>query len=254
MKHKLFILFIVSFAFIFSSCINSVPVRIIDYKSELGGENQIKIITKKPVTYDGKTIKGVSNKANVFTTALMYKDEEGKRITKYGTVNRIEVGHVEMVQLKKEYIDLNINRYFYKDQALLSCCLLGMIPPYIISDTIFMTVPASPYSGTGFFGDDFINGKPIDIKITIQNFGTMAMKDEFVVVDVLPDYLEVDTVKFAGDAKEVAYDLHVKGKNQILAFKVIPTEKGIAKFGMVDLKITVKPVMSKFNAPEYKWE
>ncbi len=254
MKHKLHFLSILTFIFVFSSCINTVPVRIIDYRSELGGENQIKIITKKPVTYDGKTIKGVSTRSNVFTTALMYTNEEGKRITKYANVNNIEVGHIEMIQLKKDYIDLKVNRYFYKDQALRSCCLLGMVPPYIISDTIYMTVPKSTYSGTGFFGDDFINGKPIEVIISVQNLGDMQMKDEFVVVDVLPDYLEFESASFSGDVLDVTYDLHVKGKSQILAFKIKPKEKGISRLGAVDIKVMVKPVMSKFTTPEYKWE
>jgi len=249
MKRNIIILSIIALMFASPNCTTMVPVWMVDYQSEMGGANVTTTKTYKPVIYSNNRISGVSE--NKTTTALMYKDETGKYVTKYSNTNNIQIGHIEMVGFKKNFVSLGISRYFYKDQALMSCCTLGSIPPFVLAETIYMQSNSGIHTGHGSFGQDFVSGKPIDLVFRITNSGDMSVKDDFLIVDVLPNYFELQSASYTGNVKEVAYDLHAKQKNNILAFKITPGEKGFGPYDVIMIKVLVKPILSNLTVPEY---
>ena len=81
----------------------------------------------------------------------------------------------------------------------------------------------------------------------------MPITDEFSVVDVLPNFLEFESVEFNSDGgiSEVAYDLHQNENSQVIPFKIRPTSRGLKSGEYIQLKIHFKPNLQKFKVDKY---
>jgi hypothetical protein len=118
-----------------------MPIRIVDYESQLGGDK----VTGN-VTYNGKTVKGVKTEEPHGSTAVIYKNEDNEYKTVYSNENFVDYAH-----LKENYIDITVKRKFYRFSTGLACmkaCLIVSIvgigggialEPEEFSDGIFLT-------------------------------------------------------------------------------------------------------------------
>ncbi len=235
-----------------------MPVRVIDYESNLGNRPA----DGDTISYDGRAVRGVKVDRSDGLSVVILKDEDGNFIKTYSETNTVELGH-----LKEKYYRVNVYRYFYShDQfkACLSACLIPItfgasasMESTVISRQINMTLPEDMlFAPNGFFEKKFINGEPIDMILSVSNTGTLPLRNEFIVVDVLPDYLEFISAEYnayPGSAVwDVGYDVHIKGNKQILVFKIKPADYGLAFNDTVQIKISARPNLEKFKRSPYK--
>ncbi len=256
---KILILMLLSF---YLNC-NQVLVRVDDYESNMGGKNAVISVQKFPVFLENNTISGIQKDGT--TTAVIFKDETNKFITKYSNTNRISMFHIEKWDLKRDFKSLDVKRYFYSySLSTLILKFLFTIPTfgYIwglphetyldeiqVYNTEHMVQPGAYYRD--FFEKP--NNADYSIMLTITNNGDIPILDEFIVVDVLPNYLEFESVEYLsnGDIKEVAYDLHKNENSQVIPFRIKPFNKGLKPWQTVQLKIRFKPILHKFKIEKY---
>lgn len=65
------------------------------------------------------------------------------------------------------------------------------VPPSLSQIVFIWLYLGEVYSASNSFGYDFAAGVPIGIILTVQNNGDKSLKRDFIIVDVLPDYLEL---------------------------------------------------------------
>ncbi len=259
MKKRRGSLFLIGFAtVILFSCKTLVPVYDVESKSITGGKNEVTTITVQstPVRYENNTIKGVSSKANIGTTAVIFPDDRGRMITNYSDINTVSVGKIKMVEVKEQKnVSLNIQKYFYDYSQGKACanCITAPLGAYQNPEVFAKEVNIVLPRGHGLFEERFISGEPIDILLNVSNVGGKKLTKEFVVVDVVPDYLEFQSASYytSTGVKKVIFDVHKNSNNQVVAFKIVPDDDGFGEYGNIQLKITTKPVLARLRSPKY---
>ena len=263
MKHYfLFQLKIVILLCIAINC-RKIHVRVDDYESNMGGKNAVISIQRFPVALENDTITGIQKEGT--TTAVIFKDEANKLVTNYSNVNNFIMYHIEEGEHKKDFKYLSIarqfhffNRVLFFQKILATPFTLGYVwlfPHDEYSDKLLVynkdhaDVPG--YVTLDFFDSRY--SRDYSIMITIINQGDMPITDEFSVVDVLPNFLEFESVEFNSDGgiSEVAYDLHQNENSQVIPFKIRPTSRGLKSGEYIQLKIHFKPNLQKFKVDKY---
>ena len=233
-NHKIYQIGLILLIIIIINCQPKVQVRIDDFESSMGGKNSIVSIQNFPVSIENNT-----------------------KVTMY---------HIEEWDVKKNFKHLSVNREFHFYSQLNFIIKLFFTP--LTLGYVWAILPHEfHYENIYAYNKDFkilpgyiyheffesLDKFDYSILITIVNNGDIPIKEEFTVVDVLPDFLEFQSVEYLsdGDIKEVAYDLHKNENSQVIPFKIRPINDGLRPMQSVKLKIHFKPNIQKFKVNKY---